>query len=195
MGHARSADTMPVEDYLAKERDSEIKHEYVNGQVVAMTGVSVNHARISGNIYKLLSTSLSQGPCEPFMSDFRVKTANGNYRYPDVLVVCDEQFIEDEHATDSPKVLVEVLSPSTRRVDLKEKLLEYINIPSLEEYVVIEQDCIDVTVYRKSEDWRGTHYFANESFVLKSINVKLAVMDIYVRVNNEDTARYLSEGQ
>ncbi len=115
-----------------------------------------------------------------------------NFYYPDVLVDCN--FNEAEpYYTDSPVIIVEVLSRSTRKMDEKKKLLEYINIPSLEEYVLIEQDLADVTVYRKSDDWRSTHYFLGEDIYFESIDFILPVEDIYLRVQNEDVAAFLEQ--
>lgn len=192
MPQAKPTDFISTQDYLQGELHSEIKHEYVDGQVVAMTGASINHGRITSNINKHLSIQLDGTSCEPFIADLKLKTAKGNYRYPDVMVVCDNQFIDD-NASNRPTLVVEVLSPTTRKIDLKDKLLEYINIPSLEEYMVVEQSCIDIAVYRKSDDWRVTHYFAGETITLASINVTLSVTDIYQRVDNEDMLQFIAE--
>jgi Uma2 family endonuclease len=192
MPQASSTAITSPKTYLRGELQSERKHEYVDGQIVAMTCASIDHGRIAGNIFKHLSDQLDGSRCEPFISDIKVKTANGNYRYPDAMVVCDNRYIDDGYASDGPTLLVEVLSPSTRKTDLKDKLLEYINIPTLEEYMIVEQSCIDVTVYRKSEDWRPTHYFIDESITLSIINATLAVIDIYQRVENDDMAGYLA---
>lgn len=86
-----------------------------------------------------------------------------------------------------------MISRSTRKIDERDKLLEYINIDSLEEYVVIEQDVVDVTVYRKNDDWRSTHYFLGDDIHFESINFDLSVEAIYERVQNEDVLEYLKE--
>jgi len=182
-----------VEEYLSGEQHSETKHEYVDGQVYAMAGASVNHNTISVNVVTEFKMHLKNSPCRPFTSDMKVKTSTGNYRYPDVLVVCDDNFIDNGYVTQTPKILVEVISRSTRKIDERDKLLEYINIESLEEYVVIEQDVVDVTVYRKSDDWRSSHYFLGDDIHFESINFDLSVEAIYERVQNEDVLDYLKE--
>ncbi len=182
-----------VDDYLADERYQDIKHEYVNGQAYAMAGASQNHGRISGNVFRKIGNHLENASCEPFIADMKVKTSTGNYRYPDVVITCDNNFIDNGCATKTPVILVEVLSRSTRKIDEKDKLLEYINIPSLKEYMIIEQDVVDVTVYRKSDDWRSIHYFMEEDIYFESIDFTLSVEDICHRVENEDVSDFLKQ--
>ncbi|MFI3222677.1 MAG: Uma2 family endonuclease [Methylococcaceae bacterium] len=180
-----------VEDYLKWELTSEEKHELVDGQVYAMAGASENHARISGNIYSEFRNYLKDKSCEAFMSDMKVKTSVGNFRYPDCMVVCDKDD-EIQYYKTKPVILVEVPSRSTRKTDKKDKLIEYINIPTLQEYVLIEQDCVDITVYRKSDGWHSVHYFLGETVYFESIDLTLSVEDIYHRVQNEDMVEFLS---
>lgn len=184
---------MSEEDYLKSELISEVRHEYVEGHVFAMAGASQNHGRICQNISRKFGNHLENSPCEPFSSDMKVKTSAGRYRYPDVLVVCDDDFIEGGYATKTPTILVEVLSRSTRKIDEQDKLMEYINIPTLKEYVIIEQYCVDVTVYRKSDDWRSKHYFLEQDVYLESIDLSLSVEEIYKRVENEDMLEFIQQ--
>lgn len=181
------------EDYLEFERSSEKKHEYVDGRIVAMTGASVNHNRLSGNIYRKFGNHLDGQSCEPFMNDMKVLTSAGNYRYPDVMVVCDDDFINDKYATKTPVILVEVLSRSTRKVDEQEKRLEYMNIPSLEEYVLIEQDIVDIEVVRKCNNWQSDRYYIGDTIIFRSINLAVSVEDIYDRVKNDDVTEWLEQ--
>lgn len=122
----------------------------------------------------------------------KVKTPSGQYRYPDVLVACDSNFVDNKQATQTPVLIVEVLSHSTRKADEKTKLLEYINIPTLQAYMLIEQDFADVRVLRKSDDWRTTHYFLGEEIDFESIDLTLPVADIYDRVENQDMVAFLA---
>lgn len=184
---------MPVspEAYLQQELSSTVKHELIEGQIVAMAGASANHERICQNVARKLGNHLERQPCEPFGSDMKVRIRD-NFYYPDVLVDC--HFDESEpYFTETPVILVEVISRSTRQMDEKKKLLEYINIPTLKEYVIIEQDVADVTVYRKSDDWRSTHYFLGEDIYFESIDFTIAVTDIYLRVHNEDVIAFLKQ--
>lgn len=181
-------------DYLEGEQVSEIKHEYVDGDVYAMAGASKNHERLSLNILTKFAIYLADSPCEPFGSDMKVRTSNGNYRYPDAMVVCENDD-DDDYYTRSPLILVEVISRSTRKTDEQIKRLEYINIPSLKEYVLIEQDYVDVTVYRRSDDWRNTHYFLGDEITFESIGLTLTVEEIYQRVESRDMNEWLESQQ
>lgn len=183
-------DHLSEADYLSAELVSEIKHEYVNGEVYAMAGASKNHERLAGNIYRKFGNHLEDSPCEPFASDMKVRTPTSSYRYPDCMVVCDDTSYDDYYAQ-TPIILVEVISRSTRKTDEQSKRLEYMNISTLEEYVLIEQDYVDVTVFRKSQDWLPTYYFLGETVTFDSIKLTLAVADIYHRVVNEDMNDWL----
>ena len=191
MPTAKKSDPITVEEYLNGELISEVKHEYVDGQVYAMAGASVNHNTISGNVFSAFHLHLKNSFCRAFASDMKVKTSVGNYRYPDVLAVCDNDFIENNHVTQTPVILVEVISRSTRKIDERDKFLEYINIPTLKEYVIVEQDVVDITVYRKSDDWHSKHYFLGDEIHFESIDLILSVEDIYDRVQNEDVIEFL----
>lgn len=179
------------EEYLQGELLSDIKHELIDGEVYAMSGASKNHDRIAGNFYTKLLPSLENSPCEPFSSDVKVKVGS-NFFYPDVMVVCDDQ-TDHPYYSESPAILVEVLSKSTRRNDETIKRLAYQSISSLQEYLLIEQDFVDVEVCRRMNGWLSQHYFLGDEFVLDSIGITLSVEDIYRRVQNEDVLTYLQE--
>jgi Uma2 family endonuclease len=184
----KSSDHISEEDYLAGELASEIKHEYVGGQVYAMTGGTPNHVKISGNLHAQLWNFLRGKSCDVYQSDMKVKSSEEKYRYPDVLVTCSE--IEGSY-TDSPVIIVEVLSSSTRRVDGTIKRLEYLNIPTLKEYLLIEQDFVDVEVCRKENGWKSDHYFLGDEVHLASVGFTISVEEIYERVQNEDMVEFL----
>ncbi len=141
------------QDYLAGEILSEQKHEYLAGVAYAMAGALYEHNVICTNIIVALGSRLRGKPCQALGSDMkvRVETAAGVYHYyPDAMVVCDPAgFANERHWTDRPAVLFEVLSPSTRRVDESEKPTVYWQIPSLQSYVLIEQDKVQITVRRR----------------------------------------------
>lgn len=179
------------EEYLQGELISDIKHEFIDGEVYAMSGASKNHDRIATNISSKLLTLLQHSPCEPFSSDVKVKVGS-NFFYPDVMVVCDDQ-TDHPYYSESPTILVEVLSKSTRRNDETIKRLAYQSIPSLQEYLLIEQDFVDVEICRRMNGWLSQHYFLGDEFVLDSIGITLSVEDIYRRVQNEDVLTYLQQ--
>lgn len=180
-----------VEEYLANELLSEIKHEYIDGQVYAMSGASRNHDRIAGNVFGELRSHLRGKPCEPFTSDVKVKVGN-HFFYPDSMVVCDE--IEPhQYYSETPVLIVEVLSKSTRRIDETVKRRVYQSIPTLQEYVLIEQDIVDVEVCRRSEGWVSNHYFLGDQAWFESVDLTLDVAEIYARVDNDDVKTFIAE--
>ncbi len=179
------------EEYLAGELDSDIKHEYIDGDIYAMAGTSKNHQRITVNMTRHLGNLLENTPCEPFSSDLKVKVGS-KYFYPDVMVVCDDDEVS-EYFTESPTILIEVLSRSTRRMDETVKRIAYQNIPTLQEYVLIEQDVVDVEVCKRSEGWVSKHYFMGDELIIESLNITLSVEEVYRRVNNEDVSAFYKE--
>lgn len=188
---AEKLDYITVEDYLAGEEISEIKHEYVEGLVYAMAGAKVNHNRIVRNVSASLWEHLRNQPCEPLSGDMLVKTLGKRFRYPDVVVICEDDPSEDERFRESPILIIEVLSKSTRKKDKGEKRLEYLAIPSLLEYVLIEQDFAEVEVQRRSAGWQSSYYFLGDEVTLESVNATLSVEAIYERVTNEDMLAWL----
>jgi len=176
-------------EYLDGEKISEIKHEFIDGAVYAMAGASKNHERISLNVSRKFGNHLENSPCEPFSSDMKVKAGTAFF-YPDVMVVCDNQDT-DPYYTEAPVIIVEVLSASTRKTDETIKRRAYQSIPSLKEYVLIEQDIVDVEVCRRSQGWVSEHYFLGDEVTFESINLTLSVADIYQRVDNDDMRSFL----
>ncbi|MBS3951991.1 MAG: Uma2 family endonuclease [Methylomicrobium sp.] len=179
------------QDYLEGEKLSEIKHEYIDGDVYAMAGASKNHERITMNLTREFGNHLKNKPCEPFASDVKIK-AGSRFFYPDVMVVCDDA-TPNEYYTESPVIIVEVVSKSTRRIDETIKRTTYPTIPSLKEFVLIEQDFVDVEVCRKSQGWISNHFFMGDEVPFESLGLTLAVEEIYARVDNEDVRTFLEE--
>lgn len=189
MALKQSVDVMTAEEYLAGEEIAEIKHEFIDGEIYAMSGASKNHQRISGNIFRKIGNFLEGSPCEPFSSDVKVKVGS-DFFYPDAMVVCDDQ-TEHDYYTETPTIIVEVLSKSTRRYDATIKRTAYQSIPTLQEYILIEQDFVDVEVSRKKDEWCSKHYLLGESLILESIGITIKVEELYQRVKNEDTREFL----
>lgn len=183
--------TISEADYLEGEKLSEIKHEYINGDVYAMSGASANHNRIAGNLYRRLGNHLENKPCQPYTSDMKVKT-EAKYFYPDVLVDCSN-LVGSSYFTQTPTLIVEVLSKSTRQTDEKLKRAVYTQIASLQEYVLIEQDFVDVEIIRRRTGWQSEHYFLGESINFESVDLSISVEDIYYRVDNSDVKEWLDK--
>ncbi len=175
-------------DYLQGELLNEIKHEYIDGAVYAMADASKNHQRITGNVLAGLKVQLKNTPCEPFASDIKVKVGS-KFFYPDVMVVCEDN--NNAYYTETPVIIVEVLSKSTRRMDETAKKFAYQTLPTLKEYVLIEQDFVDVEICRRSEGWVSRHYFMGDSVTFESVDLTLSVADIYERVDNDDVTSFV----
>ena len=189
------------EEYIAFERkalpDGEIiRYEYINGELIAMSGASRAHNLITGNIFGELRTQLKSSRCETYTNDMRVSTpTTTSYFYPDVVVVCEEPRFEDDvfDILLNPIILVEVLSPSTEVYDRREKFAHYRQLPSLQEYVLVAQDKVLVEHYRRQEnqenasigrqDWIFTDFQElEEILLLTSIQCELPLQEIYERV-------------
>ena len=177
------------EEYLRLERQSEYKSEYVNGEILAMTGASRKHNLIAGNIFRELSQQLRSRQCEAYVGDMRVKvTATGLYTYPDVVVVCGEPKFEDTFVDTllNPTLLVEVLSQSTERYDRIAKSSYYRTLDSLSEHLLVAQDEVRLEQYVKQPNgmWLLFEYSALENVVeLSSISCSLALRDVYDKVS------------
>lgn len=180
-----SATRISPEEYLAGERASEIRHEYLDGRVYAMAGASLSHNRIVMSLSIELGIALRGKRCEPFGSDMKVKIppafADAFY-YPDVMVACDPTE-SGEYYRERPSVIFEVLSPDTERTDRREKALAYRHIPTLEFYILVDQDEVAVTVMRRAEPGWTTEILKGRKAVLKlpNIGVEIPLERIYER--------------
>jgi Uma2 family endonuclease len=146
---------MTEEEYLEFERNSLMRHEYVNGVVYAMSGASLAHNRIVTRLYRALEKRLRGGPCEVFIQDLKLKLTpepDSFYYYPDLMVSCDRAGWCKEWVL-NPRMVIEVLSSSTKHVDRREKALTYRRIVSIEEYVIVAQHSHQVTIHRRDANW------------------------------------------
>ena len=178
---------MSEDEYLAFERGSEGKHEYINGDVFAMTGASQTHNLICAYTIATLINKLGDKPCEVYPSDMRLKVAQARYTYPDISIVCgDSEFADDTFDTLlNPIVLLEVLSPSTANYDRTDKFRQYRKLSSLKEYLLIAQDSPHIEHYLRQPDntWALTDIDGLDAQVeLASIGCNLALADIYRKV-------------
>lgn len=171
-------------EYIAIANDSEVKYEYVSGEVVAMAGGSITHGRIIGRAMAILDRALETTRCVVMPSDVRVRIRSADRAtYPDLFVVCGdlENDSEDDHAIVNPTVIVEVLSDSTAMSDRIEKFAAYRRLKSLREYVLVSQRERRVEVYRRDgRRWYLDEYTAGEPFRLDALAIELVVDDLYV---------------
>lgn len=152
MGIPKLKPKISIEDYLEGEKVSQVKHEYLDGEIYAMAGTSKSHNRIVGNLYKKLISRLQGSGCDTFFVDIKVRVEKLNrFYYPDIVVVCGEDN-EDEYYAVKPTLIIEILSPSTKLTDRREKMFAYKEIESLEEYVLIEQNRMYAEIYRRRKD-------------------------------------------
>jgi Uma2 family endonuclease len=169
--------------YLAEEERSNIRHEYVDGQVYAMTGASRRHGSIVNAMAFALTPIARQKHCQLFTSDMKVRLEIGGtttFYYPDLLVTCDPADRET-HFCLAPCLIAEVLSESTARIDRREKLLAYQTLPSLETYLLVEQTDRQVELYRRANAWRVESVSQGE-LSLRCLDAALPVDAIYMDV-------------
>jgi Uma2 family endonuclease len=174
-----------VEDYVRIEAESElVKHEFDNGQIRAMGGGTIEHARLSGAVIAALGSQLRGKPCAVYTADLRVRIA-GLITYPDVSIGCGKSYVdlEDRHAQLNPCVLVEITSKSSERYDRGAKRLRYFGIPSLREYVIVShrERSIDVFARDSAGAWTdAVTYGAGARGLIPSLGIELDVDDLYV---------------
>ncbi|MDZ7750214.1 MAG: Uma2 family endonuclease [Gammaproteobacteria bacterium] len=174
---------LTVPEYLEGERASEIRHEYIDGEVYAMVGASDRHGLIVNALAFALTPAARRGHCQLFTSDMKVRLEIGDqtlFYYPDLLLTCDADDRERYYRA-RPCLIVEVLSETTERIDRREKLLAYQTLPSLREYLLVAQDERHVTVYRRRNGWRA-EYFSQGDIALDCVDEPLAVEAIYTDV-------------
>lgn len=180
---------MSEQDYLDGELLSDIKHEYIDGEVYAIAGAHRNHVLLADTITRKFGNHLENKPCQPYSSDMKVKIGS-KYFYPDVIVDCTDF---DGYYTQHPTIIVEVLSKSTRQHDKTFKRQAYTQIPSLQEYVLVEQDFVEIEVLRRSQGWQTSAYYLGDQIYFESIDFTISVEDIYQRVNNSDMQEWLQQ--
>lgn len=188
MGILETQGSISVDDYIEGEQRSEIRHEYIGGQVYAMSGGSEAHNAICLNLASAIRHHLRGNPCKVFMADMKLSlniAEDDVFYYPDLLVTCDPADNEKYFKT-KPVALVEVLSPSTERLDRREKFLSYIALPTLREYVMIAQDKMAVTLFRKETDWKAEHLRAGDHLNLPSIAFGFPLSGVYEDVDLSD---------
>ncbi len=179
---ASQADTsISPEEYLAMELASPIKHEYIDGEIFAMAGSSDDHATIVLNLAAILKGKLRGSNCRP-LADVKAKVfRSSRYYYPDLMVTCDERDRGDRYVKQYYKLIIEVLSESTEAFDRGRKFEDYRRSESLEEYVLISQDRMNVEVYRRNAAgrWELQAYQTDEVVELVSVGVSCAIADLY----------------
>ena len=180
-----------VEEYLAYEQETGIKHEYLDGEIYAMSGGTNNHIRIKWNLVKTISNQLDKSEnCEGYDSDMRVKISDAKYVYPDMTVVCGESVFADKEHTIlvNPTLVVEVFSESSENYDKVQKADFYQSLPSVQAYLVLAQDKAHAQLYIRHEaGWLLRKFSGLEAVVpLDSIGCNLALSEAYLNIEFGD---------
>jgi Uma2 family endonuclease len=173
---------MSEEEYLQFEENSPTRHEYVNGYVHAMSGASMAHNRIVSRLHTALANRLGNGPCETFMNAQKLKVdteSDKDYYYPDIMVTCDTSGWRDLWLL-NPRLIVEVLSPSTQHIDRREKASTYRKIESMEEYVIAAQSSWRLTIFRRADGWVADIVSGPDAVAeFRSLGVSVPLAEIY----------------
>ncbi len=178
---------MTAAAYLEWEPTQEERYEYWDGEVVAMSGGTRNHNRISGNFFRILDDALLDRSCDVYIADVKVQVEPGQkYFYPDVVVTCDERD-DDAQFVQFPCLIIEVLSPSTEAIDRGAKFARYRQFSSLQEYVLVQTSQPGVEVFRRNDrgQWVLSEYTLEDSLQLESIGVEIAIANLYRQVEFE----------
>jgi Uma2 family endonuclease len=181
---------LTIQEYLAFERQSEIRHEYLDGEMFAMSGATRKHNVIAGNIFGLIWTQFRGRACEVYTETMRVRTPADFVAYPDVAALCGERKI-DRSILDTllnPTLIVEVLSPPTEDYDRGPKLPHYQSIPSLSDCLLVAQDRVHVEHYQRqgTGGWRLVELDdPAQTLELASIGCRLALAEIYEKAFSE----------
>jgi Uma2 family endonuclease len=181
----RPSPSISADDYLRAEMASEIKHEYVGGQLHAMTGASVSHNLIMLNLAGALKAHLRGSPCQVFASDMKLRLRIGSedvFYYPDVFVACraDER---NTYYREFPHTIVEILSETTERTDRREKFLAYRTLDSLQEYILVAQDERRIVVFHRENGWQPEEAGPQGALDIPSLGFSVALDAVYEGVS------------
>ncbi|MBA2681595.1 MAG: Uma2 family endonuclease [Ktedonobacteraceae bacterium] len=174
-----------VQDYIAlDEKASSVRYEYVDGHLRMLAGGSPDHSIIATNIASIFHSALRKTPCTVYNSDIRFKLSEFRYVHPDITVGCDERDRGKKDNIRFPRVIVEVLSPTTETIDKGEKLDMYLDYPTIEEYILVGSQKKMVEVYRRDGDtWVSRRYKSDSIIQLSSIDVSISFEDIYEKTS------------
>ena len=192
MGLAKQKTSYSPKEYLELERQAETRHEFVDGIIYAMAGESLSHSQICVNLAGEVRAKLKGKDCQALSPNMKVRAeSKGMFAYPDLTIVCGKPLFHDKQKDVllNPKVIIEVLSPSTERYDQTKKFFRYRKeLPSLTDYVLIYQDTPFIEHHEKQPDGRWTHNAADgidDILRIATIQIELSLHEIYDRVEFE----------
>ena len=180
--------SMTVEEYFQLDDNNlDTHYEYIDGHVYAMASGTANHDTIKSNMQRILWHLLRSGPCRVYSSDMKVFISETRYFHPDVIVTCDPHDRGTVKAIQSPRLVVEVLSPGTELTDRTWKLTNYRAHPTIEEYILIDSKSLKIEIYHKEmKKWIYDAFENNEEIFLNSLGVHFLLADVYIDVEFED---------
>jgi Uma2 family endonuclease len=175
------------EEYLRLEKAADTKSEYIDGQVYAMSGASIEHNRLATDTTVILGILLRDSKCNVYGSDLRVRVeGRRGIFYPDLSVVCGDESVDPDDCLHNPVALIEILSHSTEKYDRVKKWLLYQQISSLKIYILISQDKILIEIFERKEenaDWIYRNYSQREDLIfLDALGIEVPIAEIYRRV-------------
>lgn len=180
---------MTVEEYFQlEERDPNVRYEYIDGHIYAIAGGTADHDTVKSTIQNILWNFLRGKPCRVYSSDMKVYITETRYFHPDVIVTCDPRDRGKIQAIRSPRLIVEVLSPSTELIDRTWKLTNYRACSTIEEYVLIDSQMPKIEIYRKNGKlWLYDAFEHDDIIMLHCLNLRLSLAEIYADVEFEST--------
>lgn len=171
---------MTLAGFLAWEGQQDTRHEFFKGEVFAMTGGSARHNRVILNLAAHLATHLDGTPCQVFAESMKVQLADDAILYPDVMVTCGKALAGDEQTVTDPKLIIEVLSPSTQGYDKRNKFILYRGLPALREYALIDPASREVEVFTlTAEGWLLSDQTRAGELVLASLGCRLPMEAVF----------------
>lgn len=186
MGYAARVEKFSAADFLTWDESQTQRHEYVDGEVVAMAGVEARHATITGNAYIALRQHLRGTPCRVFATDVKLQVEAANaYFYPDVFVTCTEADRARPRIKQEARLLIEVLSPSTAAYDRGEKFARYRQLPSLQELVFIDPETRRSDVFRRGDAglWVLHAFEGEQTLALASVDLQISPAELFADVD------------
>ena len=175
---ARLITEVTVDEYLEAEQESEVRHEYIYGEVFALAGASVTHNVICANVVRLLGNAAAKSNCRVYGSDMKLRADDRLFYYPDAMVVCEPP--ADDFFETSPCVIIEVVSPSTARKDRLEKRFSYLALESLQLYLLIDSRKREVTgYYREPQGFAERSFMVDDSIPVPCVGASLRFGELY----------------
>ena len=188
---------MSPEEYLEFEHNSDIKHEYIDGEVYAMAGTTKAHNTISLNLAILLREKLKDSDCQTFMADIKVNVSNQKrFFYPDIVVTCDDNDDVNAYDVKFPKIIVEVLSESTEKFDRGKKFQYYRTIPSLQEYILVSSQEYLIECFRRTKNdlWTlQTYEGLNAILRIENLAIDSPLSEIYATLSFDSVSEIQSD--